>query len=327
MFIEKSVQTTVNFTEPNVIYTPDIDSAIMDNLKQRFEGYCYSSCLVTEVVRIEDRGNLIFSRQRQDASATCSVRFIVKGLILQKNEMLHDCIVLKIDKDGHIICKNKHAVIYIKAAKALQTIKTGQTIVVLAGMVKYKLFKPSISVNALPFIPVFHRHAIYRVTAAEHDILKGLYAELEAEIKINAKLGKQVYSFFMDLMYPYASSKELDDIKDAKTTPIKSLLKMEGELLISVPDCLPLGQPDVLVHKKVNTEDVLGTTELMGVEGKTAEESLVTSEEFVGVVGKIISDKIRHLQTIRHLCTTYYSMEEIKKNNNIWDIYKRYRRP
>jgi hypothetical protein len=35
---------------------------------------------------------------------------------------------------------------------------------------------------------------------------------------------------------------------------------------------------------------------------------------------------IEHMVTIRKLCTTYSTMELVKANGNVWDIYKNHRR-
>ena len=103
MIIVKTIQTKVHIDDSELLYSGDINSVVIDNLKQRFEGYCYMSCLVLEVLDILQRSNFVFSKQRQDGSATCNVCFKVKGIVIKKNELIHDCVVKKIDKDVHKI--------------------------------------------------------------------------------------------------------------------------------------------------------------------------------------------------------------------------------
>lgn len=325
MIIIKTIQTKVHVDDSVLLYSGDIDAVVMDNLKQRFEGYCYMSCLVMEVLGIQQKSNFVFSRQRHDGSATCNVQFRVKGIVIKKHEMLHDCVVKKIDKDGHIICKNKHSAVYIRASKALQTIKQGQTIVALAGLVNYKLFKPAISVNALPFIPITDKSSevIYSVVVSNPTgIVKKMLAKMDDEVKQNQALDKEVYAFFLDLLYPYQTKKRFDKDKASVKTMSQIAGSTSGtKLNLSQPDWLPMDKPIVLSYGKVESEDVLGTDDL-----KAAGDGIVVSENYEAIMGYMVHKYIEHMVTVRKLCTTYSTMDLVKANNNVWDIYKRHRR-
>lgn len=326
MKIKKSIQTRVHIQDPSLLYSGNIDTVIMDNLKQRFEGHCYMSCLIVEIIGIQNRSNFIFSKHRQDGSATCNVRFTVFGIVIKKYEMLHECVVKKIDKDGHIICKNKHAAIYIKVSKALQSIKEDQTIVALAGAVKYKIFKPAISINALPFIPMKNISSlvIYNVIVKHPTgIIKKMIKDLDAEIKNNKSLPPDVHSFFMKLIYPYKSNDKLNELK--KKATVQSLhdianLPNNKQLYISQPDILPRDKPVAAVYNTVDSKDLLNHQELQRTPG-----GIITTEGYETIVGYMIHIHIEHQIMIRQLCTTYNTMELVKKNGNLWDIYTRNR--
>lgn len=325
MIIEKTIQTKVHLVDPLLLYSADINAVVMDNLKQRFEGYCYASCLILEIVEIQERSRFKFSKERQDASASCCVRFKVRGLIIKNHEMLHNCVVKKVHKEGHIICKNKHAAVYIKASKTLQTIKEGQTIVALAGPVKYKLFKPAISVNALPFIPMFRDMVVYNVTVkTKESIITNVLNRMAQEQKANEGLDKDVKMFFTDLLYPYQSKKTLTEkLQNGTITTLEKIASMkEGtQLFISQPDFLPQDTPSVIVYKQLKTDDVLGLKDIQSING-----GMVVLEKYETILGWMIHTHIEYLISIRNLCTTYNTMDDVKKNNNLWDIYKRYRR-
>ena len=323
MLVEKTIQTSVQLTDPSQLYSSDINAEVLDVLRQRFEGVCHSSCLVLEVLEIQERSQFKFSRQRQDASATCNVRFKVRGLVIGKHEILHGCVVQKIDKDGHIICKSKNAAIYIKASKALQSIREGQTIVAVAGLVKYQLFKPDVSVNALPFIPMFEPSVVYTVavemrTGVVEAMLKGVDEEVEA----NELLNKEVYKFFIDLLYPYASLKCLNGL-EGDVTPMSDVAKLKKGTIVSIstPDCLPVGDAVVLVHKSVNSNN------LLGFEGiKDTSDGIEVVETFDSVFGYVVHRHREKMVALRQLCVTYSTMEMVRENSNIWEIYKRHRR-
>ena len=325
MIITKTIQTKVHIDDSALLYSGDIDAVVMDNLKQRFEGYCYMSCLVLDVLDIQQRSNFMFSRQRHDGSASCNVQFRVRGVVIKKNEMIHDCVVKKIDKDGHIICKNKYSAIYIRASKALQTIKQGQTIVALAGLVNYKMFKPAISVNALPFIPIIDKSSdiIYTVHVSNPTgIVKKMLTRMEDEIKQNQSLDKEVYAFFLDLFYPYQTKKRYDKDKASTKTLSHIASSASGtKLNLSQPDWLPMDEPVVLSYEKVESDDVLGTDEL-----KATGDGIVVTENYETIMGYMVHKYIEHMVTIRKLCTTYNTMELVNENSNVWDIYKRHRK-
>lgn len=325
MIITKTIQTKVHIDDSILLYSGDIYAVVIDNLKQRFEGYCYMSCLVLEVLEIQQKSNFVFSRQRHDGSASCNVQFRVRGIVIKKHEMLHDCVVKKIDKDGHIICKNKYSAVYIRASKALQTIKQGQTIVALAGLVNYNLFKPAISVNALPFIPIIDRSSdvIYTVQVSNTTgIVNKMLDQMENEIKQNQSLDKDVYAFFLDLLYPYETKKRYDKDKASTKTLSQIASSTSGtKLNLSQPDWLPMDKPVVLSYDKVESEDVLGTDEL-----KATGDGIVVSENYEAIMGYMVHKYIEHMVTIRKLCTTYSTMELVKANGNVWDIYRRHRR-
>jgi hypothetical protein len=324
MIITLSIQTKVHIVDTSNTYSTGLEAVIMDNLKQRFEGFCYMSCLILEILEIQRTSNFIFSRQRQDTSATGNVTFTVRGVVIKKYEIIHDCIVKNIDKDGHIICSNKHSAVYIRTSEALQSIKKGQTIVALAGIVKYKLYKPEISINALPFIPIADNSStvIYTVVVNNTSgIVRKILDTLNSEIKKNADLDDNVYAFFTDLIYPYKSKKKYTSSKLAtKTLSSIAGLSNGTTLTLSRPDWVPRDSPIVLIHDKVESENILGTEEL-----QETTDGIVITETYDGVVGYFIHTYLEHILLIRQLCISYNTMDLVNNNSNVWEIYKKHR--
>lgn len=322
MIVEKLIQTKVHIDDPNLLYSGDIESVIMDNLRQRFEGTCYMSCLILEVLEIRKFSNFIFSKQRQDGSASSNVNMRVKGIVIKKGEVIPDCTVMKIDKDGHIICKNKHSAIYIRASKALQSIKEGQTIAALAGDVKYKIFAPAISVNALPFIPIVRKSTeiVYKVKVQKSDLIDKMLNVMKDEIEKNTNIDTEIYKFFMDLMYPYKSQKLLKEHK-GKVEMIVDITSSTGsELYISQPDWLPMDKPSIVSYKDIKIEESLGDNEIMKIKN-----GIAVDESYETAMGYIIHRYIEHMVALRGLCECYNTMKKVKASDNIWDIYKKYR--
>lgn len=327
MIIVKEIQTRVTFVDPTLLYSGDIETVIMDLLRQRFEGVCYMSCLILEITAITRRGNILFSQQSQDASATCSVAFRVRGMVIKKFEMVHRCVVKKIDKDGHIICKNAHASVFIRASSALQSIKEGQTIVALAGGVQYSAFKSEISVNALPFVPIINQNdgTLFTLVARplqEAPLVKAMLEKMADEKKSIDSVAADVRDFFTDLVYPLATrDKHALGLKDPnlRVMSFKDLATLSGTVHVSTPVWADAGT--FVLHKKVAAEDILGSSRIM-----LSNEGIVVSDNYESVMAGLIYLYVEHLMMIRQLCEAYDTMDAVRANQNLWNIYKSHRR-
>jgi hypothetical protein len=317
MIIEKIFQTVCTFNDHRTLFTGDMEATLLLELNNRFKDVCFMSCLVQEVTRIVRFSNPVICTQRQNASVTCSVTAVLRGVIIKEHEILYNCEVLKIDKNGHIICKNDTCAIYIRASKKLQTIKQGQMIIAEAGLVRYNPFKSAISVNATPFVPRIDTlsHTIYEVTPVKNDSIDKLYGDMTTLTTDVKSANPKVYEFFIDLLYPYKNTKELDN--DVKLVSIKQIIETSGKIIISRPDWLPFEESSMLVHKKLSSENILDTEEL-----QTVEHGLYIKENYLAVMGHILQTRIEFLNTVKCLCDIYKTMDDVKNNNNIWAIYK-----
>ena len=311
MYSTRDIQTRVVFTNPADIYN-DQKTNVLRVLKNRYENKCYMSCFVVEILEILQLGQLIFSRQKTDGSAVCNVHFRVKCIIIKKNDILHDCKIIKINKHGHILCKNQHAVIYINKHKALQTIREGQIIIAIAGVIKYKPLTSLVTVSALPFIPIINPTTRYVLDIVPDDDINVLMEQLAKEKKINAELDSKVNTFFTELLFPYADNKR---IEQHKIISFLDVVKRTGKIVLSQPDWLPIG-PNLIINEEKNI-DLLKTEEIQ--ESKSGD--LVITENYRNIMGYFIHKHIEQLLTIRKLCTTYNTMEIVNANTNIWNIY------
>jgi hypothetical protein len=332
----KVLQTVVSLLSPEEHYSGNIQAVVLDNLRQRFENTCYRSILIKTIEEVVEMDFLIYSRERQDASANCNVRFRVSGLVVRKGSLLHDCVVEKIDQNGHIISENPYASVYIKADPALQTIRSNQSIVARVGNVRYKIGQSHMSVNALPFIPFFRKPVIYKITMPKDDnmdMLDELKSQLHAEQKANTELNPEVMSYFSTLMKRYRSDNVFNAYLKATSGKVISLselytlLKKHKPVMISLPDSLNVDPAkfQVVYHdSKLNSsmENPLNYSDLQ----QTTNENMVIKEDFNVIVGTYIQRRIEEVVDLRQLCTSYNTMATVKKNDNIWKIYARYRR-
>jgi len=259
------------------------------------------SCLILDIIEIVRHSNLIFSRQKQDSSAVCSVQFNVKCIVYKKHELIYDCKVQVVDKDGHFICKNEHAAIYIKANKALQSLYQGDSIIAITGAVKYTMFQPNISINAYPFAPIPNETPgtsgmVFNTTVEHSNAINTLMAEYETCKKRNSEIDKKVHSFFVELLYPY---KTIHTFKK-----IKLITELKGDITISLPHKMPLNNGAMVV-----------------VATPSKKKLQTVTDSYENVIGSIMQKYIDYENTMYELCIRYNTMEKINQSKKLWNIY------
>jgi hypothetical protein len=321
MLIEKIIQRKIHITEHIEAFTGDKDAVVLDKLKQTLVGKCYKSCLILEILEILRVSDFVVSRHRQDASTVCSVQFKVRGLTLEKHQVIHGCVIKNIDKNNHIVAEGKNMAVYIKADGALKTLRNGQTIVAIVGNAKYTLFSPVISVNAFPFIPIKKgmEQMIFKVQVSKHSELNKYIDRLNSIGSENKTLDRK---FFDDLLYPRKG--KMSPPPKASIMSIGSVMdQKEGKTMyIAIPDYLSKTAHSIVVfdEKDLGLEDPLGSTLQ-----KTKTGTMVVSEKFVSVIGSIIHEFLKYEDIVAQLCSTYGTEELRKENSNIWDIYTKYK--
>ena len=90
MLVEKFIQTKNCITDSTILYSPKIDDIILDNIRQRYVGRCYKSCLIKEVMEIVRRSNFVCMYTRQDATFVCDVMVKVRGVVILNDMVLQD---------------------------------------------------------------------------------------------------------------------------------------------------------------------------------------------------------------------------------------------
>lgn len=328
MLIEKFIQTKNHIKDSSILYSPKINDIVLDNIRQRFVGTCYKSCLIKEVVEIVRRSNFIAMHTRQDASFVCDVMVKVRGVIINKNMIVHNNVVKNIDKRGRIICTNKDAALCIRPDVVnTQTIRRNQIIPVIALKSQYKIGKSEITVVGIPWIPYIDTKTryVFQIDFKKTKFLDSMVSNLTAELEKIKEINKSVYTFFLDLIYPYSTQnlykKTIKD-KDIKEVDLIKFIKENKEktYIVSSPDFIPDTNHSILLHNKIDTDNILNYDEL-----KRIKNGMFSVENSDRVLGSYISKYIKYNDTIIQLCKTYNTMQLINENKNLWDIYKNHR--
>jgi hypothetical protein len=319
MHIEKILQWKEHISDQVLLHSGDIKAVVLDNFKQRFVKKTFSSMYITEIVEIIRLGNYEISRQRQDASAFASVMFKVRGIVLEEGQLVHDCRISNIGKDGTIICKNDYVAAYLKASKQLRSLKAGQKIVLRVAKAKYGLLNDRISVNALPFIPMREKidTAIFKVKVS-NAYLQDIQNTLGVITHENKTLDRK---FFDKLLHPHKNSKH--GMPSVALISIDDLKKYEGKtIFMCLPSWVHRNTQKIAIFdiKEKECKDPLKTKNI-----RKWKDYMIVRENFQAALGNILVRFIKYEHNIKRLCEVYNTPELIKSHSNLWEIYENFK--
>jgi hypothetical protein len=308
MLIQKPLETRLDFADPLDIIDPDIIGLCMRHLTEKYVGKCYMSCLIVKINKIL-RHSLRYMSKDLSGSAYISVTFEVDAIVYTKGEILNGCQIVKIESDGRIHAKSKHAGIQIRQDTSLINIyKEGQIVPFVVNRVQYNPAQNAASVEAVPFAPVFLDNVTYAVGKPldEEGLLRirDLFRKIErlkTDIKTLDSNSQKALGFFQDLVYPYKK-----DTYFVEANATELVLTWDSVKKISGYICQPVEskiQSGVIYHFKDRPEGI------------------VCEENLVSILDKFLSNIIRHYQTMIELVETYPTFAKVQEYKDIWRMY------
>jgi hypothetical protein len=232
MHIKKILETYLDITDPNDIFSNDRDKMLLNKLSDKFIGICYNSCLIIKVNKIIRR-SYIYMKDTLDGDAQTNIMFEVTAIQYIKDEIINGCKIIKKEPNGIIHAKSEYAGIQLNIPASMSIFKEGDIIPVIVKMVRYNVNQSAISVLAMPFIPNITPIIYYKIIEKNDDILtkqeteniKSLFDQIKTEeTKLN-KLDtndKKIYKFFVDLL-----SNKTPSMKSGKKLNIFDILNIK----------------------------------------------------------------------------------------------------
>ena len=210
MKIQKPLETRLDFHNPADIVNPDVIGLCMRHLTEKYVGKCYMSCLIIKINKIL-RHSLRYMSRGLDGSAYISVSFEVDAIVYTKGEILNGCHIVKIESDGRIHAKSKHAGIQIRQdTSGVNIYKEDQIVPFIVNRTQYNPAQNAVSVEAIPFTPSFPDNIIYAVgkplSEEDYNRIKELFDQidnLKKSINLMDSNGQKALGFFQDLVYPF----------------------------------------------------------------------------------------------------------------------------
>jgi DNA-directed RNA polymerase subunit E'/Rpb7 len=308
MLVKKILETYLDITNPDDIFSSDLDKTVLTKLHNKFVGICYDSCLILNINKIIRR-SYVYMKDTLDGDTNLSVLFEVDCIIYIKDEIINGCKIIKKETNGIMHATSKYAGIQLNIQPTVSIFKEDEIIPVIVKRVRYNISQNSISVLAIPFMPINYTVNYYRIsgelTNPEKDNLLTLLDEINIYEESFKKLtpgNKKIYKFFVDLL----KQKNID------------LLKIKGSFnKINFAKMLELKSN--IICKKYNTYDD-NIVEYV-VDSKDSKDDNVIEETSYNIFNIILIEHLLHLQTLQEFLNHYKTFTDVQNSKNIWKFY------
>ena len=308
MLVTKILETRLDINNINDIYCADYNKNILSILNDKYKGRCYKSIYVLEVLKIIRRSDLMCKNKVLDGSLYMDVVFEVNGIVYEKGDIIQNCNIVKINRDGTMHAKCKYASVYIKGVQSM-IFEAGDKIPIIVNIVRYSIFDTEISISAIPLAPVVKEPTVYRI----NDTNSNKYVELfdfekleQLKEAINKKSKSSVFKFFRDLLYPYKSIKK-DTYGNKYKITLDNLNKLNsGDLLY---------RPDLYIND--DTYTLLKPSEVSSIKKDISILDITKSDYIIYLLNEY-SKKLNHFLDFLE---NYDTVEKIKNSDSIWKLY------
>jgi DNA-directed RNA polymerase subunit E'/Rpb7 len=312
MKVIKFLETRVDITNINDMFCSDYNLMIINLLKKKFNNRCYKSVYILDILDIINRSSLNCKAKALDGFVYIDVQFKALCLLYEKGEIIHDCKIVQILSKNIILAKSAYCSIQIKNSTKVDIFKENDEIPIIVNTVRYNLFDTEVAISATPLIPIFRDPIVYVIDSnknKEHEA-ESLYKENKDEInnleKDISKFDKKAIKFFTDIMYPFKKYKSYKKNVDVLT--LKDLDKIaEGDILY--------------IGDRYLNEDIYyrgsKSFDISSLDLQDPLEILIPLHE---MQNKLIFEYKKDLTTLLEFLQEY-SIEKIKKNSILWQIY------
>lgn len=319
MIITKILETKIDLSESDQMYSADIDSTIIQKLAERYVNKCYQSVLITNIIKIIRRSSIIMADNRLDGGAYVDVQFEIEGMILVKDEILTGCTIIEIhDNNTTITAEHKYAGIKLQKdphGVMFKILKIGQKIPIIVQKVRYTPNQSTISVIAIPYTPVKSTNCAYMIQRALNidDTTKigFIIDQITVEEKKHIDISKhKMYSFFRDILYPFKNNQKFENSKivtEHKYKPVELELKQlltikNGTLLYPI-------------------EDPRHNKRLFWSQNEThIPEYITVVSDMYSAVSEILFKFLMYLHALRGLMETYETPEQVQELMTYWKL-------
>lgn len=217
MLTKKIIQLRLDINDINLIYSPNYDDSLIQllNSEDTYINKCYKSMLIKKITRIINKGTLNCKNNCLDGSVYIDVICEVEGIIYEKGEVIHNCLVTKVD-NNKAYCINDELICMLNLDTKNYSVSEGDLVPVQVIETSYNLYAPKITAiceppnNNMCPIPVY-------VCNGE-----------DSDIKYNDDLDKKI----KDIITNIIKKEKTDEYKFFKNIFCKSDISLNKNLLL-----------------------------------------------------------------------------------------------
>jgi len=311
----------------------NIDEVVMHKLKENFEGTCRENSLIVKILKIIKRSKCRISKNHLDGTGSVNVLYLAEAVTYQPGDILPVCEIIRIEKNHKIFCKyDTHTNAWINGGKTLRGLRQGQKISILILGVKYGKENNSIIIYGIPYVYPHKFHVFIvgesseNMAAEDIEIVSAKMGELAQQKELLDQVDSKARDFFSKLYYPFKRKPS----EMQKLLP-KQITEEHLENIDIQKGCVYFRHPIIDKHT-----DIVLTSELESFKKSIESEELFDPEVFktelvvespVRILLYMLEDYIKFLRLIQELCVEFDSEENIKKQNNVWEIYRKIKKP
>ena len=356
MIINKNLECVLTIQDTNILFSKSINNKILNRLKQKYNNKCYLSCFIIDVKKIVRR-SFINCNENLDSDFNINIQFEAEVLIYQKNDIIHDCKIIKKESNGIIHGKSKYCGIQLNIQQNLSIYDSGDTIPVIVKMLRYNINQSEISVLATPFIPLKYDIIIYNTINNLTDIGYKKLLELNNSVKnLDDKINKlnksnmNVFNFFKGLLSNYNLKDKNNLDKKIKTTIIDNSLinKLSNYKKFKIDDLLndinskktknyilfrPYNSYDTnycnvitnySIDEKIFNSNINNKSNNINILNDP--NVLIVNENIKNILEIYIYENIRNKQCLLDFISYYPSLQDVQKLKDVWKLYNKFKK-
>jgi hypothetical protein len=315
MIITKVFDIIFNINNINDLFNKDINQTILNLLKKKYNGKCFLGVYIIDVIKIINRSLIESNQSNLNGSFNIFIQFEGNCIIYNTNEIIFNMEV-KDNINNIISCKGNNVSAIIKTNKINIDFKKGQLIPIIVGKAKFITGSEIIQINSYPLIPIIDNKQIYyKINEISDSIIEKLnesilnYINEEEEIKSNILKSKNnKWNYFSEFLYPYKINKSNDIIKKENLVDLLELKNIQNSILY-LDNTLDLSKRLIYRYK----HDDNNITEY------------IENDTYL-VLYDILKKYYLYLKSINQLSLIYDTNEKIKSNENIFNLYIKYKK-
>jgi hypothetical protein len=321
MIITKIIESSVDLKTSDEIYSYNKKATLLEKLKKRYTNICYQSIFILDVINIIKYSKTRMVDNRLDGGASIDVMFEVRGIILNKNEVLNGCKIVQIASNA-IIAEHKYAGIFLKIDQKLpsfsvsQIIKKGQTIPISVDSIMFNPGTSQMTIIGSPYVPTPHTNVYHNITnemtQSEVEKLKLLIADFNKELALHEKISKnKPYEIFKDIVYPYKTNQKFE------TSQLGSKF---STLKVNIEDLAHISDGCLLYPSDLNKLDSLDKFIYHAKDYVKIDNLTIVDARAYTALSYMILQRIYYLQGLRGIYEEYDTPEKNQDMITYWKV-------